>query len=88
MFKRLAKFRNFEPRRSAPRWLQAVPSNDNNPGCRRPAGQHRSPRPALACHWSLVDGGRLECRWEVECFDEPSRVSSAWTGKRSDERRT
>jgi hypothetical protein len=25
----------------------------------------------LACHWSRVDGGRLECRWEVECFDDP-----------------
>jgi hypothetical protein len=88
MLKRLARFRHFEPRRSAPRWLQAVHSNGNQPGCRRPTGERRSPPPTLACHWSRVDGSRLECRWEVECFDEPRRASSAWTGKRSDERRT
>jgi hypothetical protein len=88
MFKRLARFRHFEPRRSAPRWLQAVHSNDNLPGCRRPTGVRRSRPPTLACHWSRVDGSRLECRWEVECFDEPRRASSVWTGTRSDERRT
>ena len=82
MFKRLARFRHFEPHR-----LQAAHSNDNQPGRRRSAGQRLSPQPALACHWSLVDETRLECRWQVECFDR-GQPRSAWTRKESDGRRT
>ena len=69
MFERLARFRLFEPRHPVPHRLEAVHSNDNQPGRRHPMGQHRSPQPALACHWSLVDESRLECRWKVERFD-------------------
>jgi hypothetical protein len=66
MFTRLAKFRPFEPQRVMPRWCEAMHSNDNLPGRRRPADELRSPSPALACHWSLSDrDGRLECRWEA-----------------------
>lgn len=56
MFEKLAKFRPFEPLRSAPR--MATHCNDN-----RPADRRR--RPAPACHWILIDG-HLECRWAVD----------------------
>jgi hypothetical protein len=88
MFSRLAKsglvkFRLVQPRRIAPGPREAMFSkdmfwrdihcNDNLPGFRRPAatGKRRSPSPALACHW-FDRNGRLECRWRVESFDEPS----------------
>jgi hypothetical protein len=77
MFTKLAGFGLFEsrrvassePRRLAPGDRSAMHSNDNLPGFRRPAGQCRSPKPALACHWYLVEG-RLECRWQAEADDE------------------
>jgi hypothetical protein len=73
MFTRLAKFRPFEPQREMPRWCEAMHSNDNLPGRRRPAGKRRSPPPALACHWSLSDSdGRLECYWETADLEEGS----------------
>jgi hypothetical protein len=72
MFEKLAKFRLAKPRRTAPHWLEAAHSNDNTPGRRHPAGLHRSRQPMLACHWVLIDGSRLECRWKVESFDETS----------------
>jgi len=74
MFTRLAKFRPFEPQRVAARWCKVTHSNDNLPGRRRPAGERRSPPPALACHWSLSDSdGRLECRWEpVDAEEAPA----------------
>jgi hypothetical protein len=73
MFARLAKFRSFEPQRVAARWGEVMHSNDNLPGRRRPAGERRSPPPALACHWSLNDSdGRLECRWETVDLEEGS----------------
>jgi len=66
MFTRLAKFRPFERPRVIARWCKAVHSNDNLPGRRRPAGELRSPPPALTCHWSIsCSDGRLECRWEA-----------------------
>lgn len=71
MFTRLAEFRPFEPQRVAAPWDEAMHSNDNLPGRRRPAGERRSPPPALACHWYLNDrDGRLECRWEVVDLEE------------------
>jgi hypothetical protein len=85
MFKRLAKIRHFEPRHLVPHRRVPKHSNDNQPGRRRPASQHRLP---LTCDWFLVDGTRLECRWNVECFDERRRASCASTGKGSDGRRT
>ena len=72
MFEKLAKFRLVKPRRVAPHWLEAVPSNDNMPDRRRPASRRPSPRPVLACHWVFIDESRLECRWMVESFDETS----------------
>jgi hypothetical protein len=81
MFKRLAKFRPFEPARVMPRWGKAMHSNDNLLGRRRPAGERRPPPPALACHWSLSDSdGRLECRWETVGVEEApaDRVSDAY----------
>jgi hypothetical protein len=65
MFKRLAKFRSLEPRRMAPGPREAMHSNDNLPGFRRPGGERRIPSPALACHW-FDRNGRLECRWLAE----------------------
>jgi hypothetical protein len=76
MFKRLAKFRHFEPRHLLPHRLAPEHSNDNQPGRRRPAGQCSSSGPALACHWSLVEATRLECRWNVDGFDERRPASS------------
>jgi hypothetical protein len=73
MFTRLAKFRPFEPQRVMPRWCKVMHSNDNLPGRRRPAGELRSPPPALACHWSLNESdGRLECHWETTDLEEGS----------------
>lgn len=71
MFSKIAKFRSFDLRRVAPLNVRAVhssnkPSNDNRPGFRHPIGQRRGPHPTLACHWILVGGGRLVCRWQVE----------------------
>src|ERR1700675_145143 len=80
MFTRLAKIRPFEPQRVAARWGKVMHSNDNLPGLRRPAGELRSPPPALACHWSLNESdGRLECRWEVVDIEEvpADRVTNA-----------
>ncbi len=77
MFARLAKFRPFESRRIAPGPGRAVStshihSNDNRPGFRHPAAQHRSPHPVLHCHWIPIEGGnRLECRWQAEPGDTP-----------------
>jgi hypothetical protein len=73
MFTRLAKFRPLEPQRVMPRWCKVMHSNDNLPGRRRPAGELRSPPPALACHWFLSESdGRLECRWEPADLEEGS----------------
>jgi hypothetical protein len=68
MFTRLAKFQRFQGfglRRVTPPWPEAVQANDNLRGRRLPAGQHRSPLLRPACHWVLVGGSRLECRWNV-----------------------
>jgi hypothetical protein len=68
MFERLAKFRLLWSRGPAPGPLDVAPANDNllnfgKPGERR----RRAARPALACRWSLLDGGtRLGCRWQAE----------------------
>jgi hypothetical protein len=76
MFARLAKFRPFEPQRVMPRRCEAMHSNDNLPGRRRPASKRRSPPPALACHWYLNDrDGRLECRWEAAELEEGQSVT-------------
>jgi hypothetical protein len=73
MFTRLAKFRTFKPQRVMPLWGKTVHSNDNLPGRRRPAGERRSPPPALACHWYLNESdGRLECHWETTDLEEGS----------------
>jgi hypothetical protein len=73
MFTRLARFRPFEPPRVIPRGARAAYSNDNLPGRRRPAGERRSPPPALACHWHLNErDGRLECHWEAMDPEEGS----------------
>ena len=73
MFTRLAKFRPFESWRVAARWCEVIHSNDKLPGRRRPAGERRSPPPALACHWHLNEGdGRLECHWEAMDLEEGS----------------
>lgn len=69
MFTKLAKFRQFEPRRIAPGPGMGAYSNDNLPGFRRPAGRRLRPNPAPACHWYLIDG-RLECRWQFDAPDE------------------
>jgi hypothetical protein len=67
---RLRGFRRLPPERLA--WSGAgffndSYCNDNLPGVRRPKGRRRIPSPALACHWSLVDGGtRLSCHWQAE----------------------
>jgi hypothetical protein len=62
MFQRLAKFRFLKHRRMAPGPREAMHSNDNLLGFRRPGGERRIPSPALACHW-FDRNGRLECRW-------------------------
>jgi|ERR1700730_8331397 hypothetical protein len=70
MFTKLAGFRPFESWRAASGLPSAMHSNDNLPGFRRPAGQRRSPKSALACHWYPIgDEGRLECRWQAEAND-------------------
>src|ERR1700737_3394961 len=71
MFTGLAKFRRLELRHSVPHWLEAAHSNDNPRGRCRPTGRRRPLQPVLACHWIIVDGSRLECRWG-ENFDEIS----------------
>jgi hypothetical protein len=76
MFKRLAKFRQFEPRHLVPHRPVPVHSNDNQPGRRRSAGRQWSPQPALSCHWALNDESRLECRWNVARVDEPRRCAT------------
>jgi len=83
MFKRLAKFRPFEPRRVAARGCGIMHSNDNLPGLRRPAGERQSPPPALACHWYLNESdGRLECRWETADLEEGQSVTQVlWPTK-------
>jgi hypothetical protein len=87
MFKRLAGFRYFEPRHFMPHPLVAAHSNDNQPGRHRPDRQRRCARPLLACHWSIVDGTRLECRWDIESLDGRwRRASGALTGKESGSR--
>jgi hypothetical protein len=76
MFTRLAKFRPFEPRRMASRWCGVMHSNDNLPDRRRPAGERRSPPPALACRWYLNDrDGRLECRWQTAELEEQQSIT-------------
>jgi len=72
MFTKLAKFRRLGPRHMVPHRLEVAHSNDNPRDRRRPAGQCRSPQPALACHWIFADDGRLECHWAAESFDETS----------------
>ncbi|SDP00458.1 hypothetical protein [Afipia sp. GAS231] len=73
MFEKLARFRRFEPRHFMPRRLEAAHSNDNQPGRRRPEDRHRCAQPLLACHWSIVDETRLECRWEIVSIDDSER---------------
>jgi hypothetical protein len=87
MFKRLAKIRQFEPRHLVPYRLLPVHSNDNQPSRRHRAGRRRSAKPALTCRWSLLDAARLECRWDLDSFDEPGRPGSAREGEESDARR-
>jgi hypothetical protein len=67
MFAKLAKFRRAGLRHLVPASSDAMHSNDNLPGFRRPAamGKRRAPTPALACHW-FNHNGRLECRWQAE----------------------
>ncbi|MGO4714528.1 hypothetical protein [Bradyrhizobium sp. 2TAF24] len=75
MFEKLAQFRPFGPRlacAAAAIWSHQTPaSNDNQPGFRHPAGRRRIPKPALVCHWILIDGERLVCRWEAEHTGTP-----------------
>jgi hypothetical protein len=67
MFAKLAKFRRVGLRHLLPAPSNAMHSNDNLPGFRRPAamGKRRAPTPVLACHW-FNRNGRLECRWQIE----------------------
>jgi len=58
----------------APHRLEPKHANDNLRVVRRPAGQRRSPPPRLACHWILVDEGRLECRWQAEDVSEGAGI--------------
>ena len=67
MLKKLARFRLIEPRRMALGLRDAVPANDNHAVSRRLERSRRMSSSALACHWSLTDGGtRLGCRWQAE----------------------
>jgi hypothetical protein len=78
MFKRLAKFRLFQSRplqswgpapglQAAMPAQGAMPANDNLANALRPRGARRIRPQALACRWSLIDGGmRLGCRWQTE----------------------
>jgi hypothetical protein len=78
MFKRLAKFWLLKPRRISPGLRDAMPANDNLLVSRR----RRIPSPALACHWSLTDGGtRLGCRWQPETPAPTALDSSDLSGK-------
>ena len=73
MFKKLATIGPFLVGRASPAWTVAfnnIPSNDNRPGFRRPAGQRARPKLALDCHWVEVNG-LLECRWTVAGNDAP-----------------
>jgi hypothetical protein len=66
MYKKLANFARFQPRRGPPRLDQAVPTNDNLPIAARLGKPRRIRAPQPACHWSLDQGGtRLICRWEI-----------------------
>jgi hypothetical protein len=67
-FAKFPEFQGFGLRHVVPRGPEAAHANDNPRGLRRPAGQHRSPPPRLACRWVLVES-RLECRWGVEDLD-------------------
>ncbi|CAN0485778.1 unnamed protein product, partial [Phaeothamnion confervicola] len=69
MFKRLARFRRHEQRPLQPHWLDVAHCNDNQRNF-PPAEGRRPSRVALACRWSLADGSRLQCAWEIERFDE------------------
>jgi hypothetical protein len=75
---RLARFRGFRPPqrftlRGAGFFIDSY-ANDNLPGVRRPKGRRRIPSPALACHWSLIDGGtRLACHWQAESPTQTAR---------------
>jgi hypothetical protein len=70
MFKRLAEFRLVRLVQSygMARGLQeALPANDNLPNGLQPGRPRRTKPRALACQWSLIDGGtRLGCRWQPE----------------------
>lgn len=77
MFEKLARFRHVQPQRMALPLHATAHSNDNLSGFRRPQGSRRIPPPALACHWSLIDG-MLTCHWRVESLggttaDEPDQ---------------
>jgi hypothetical protein len=75
MFREHAMVWPFRSWRIAPRRVAAFNnshSNDNRPGLRRPPGQCRRPKQALACHWIEIDG-RLECRWEQAKGDAASQ---------------
>jgi hypothetical protein len=84
---RLRGFRPLLPQRLA--WSGAglfndSHCNDNLPGLRRPQGRRRIPSPALACHWSLIDGGtRLACHWQAESPAQTAR-ENATIGSRLD----
>src|SRR6202045_5169593 len=86
MFTRLAKFRLFQPVRTAPGPREAVfskdmfsagvfsrdmHSNDNLPGFRRPAATGKRRSPSPAPACHWFDrNGRLECRWLAEPDDD------------------
>jgi len=83
MFKRHATFRSadFESlglRPMPPPALKTAYANDNLRGLRRLAGQRRSQPPRLVCHWVVIDGGRLECRWRAP-RDEPAPATQDFT---------
>jgi hypothetical protein len=74
-FAELAKIRRLERRRAVSPLAASMHSNDNLPGFRRPAdGLRPCPKPALPCHWYLIDGG-LKARWKIEKPDDgPTRA--------------
>src|SRR3982074_3094924 len=85
---RLACFRGFRPPqrftlRGAGFSIDSY-ANDNLPGVRRPKGRRRIPSPALACHWSLIDGGtRLACHWPGEAPTHTARENPDWGNRRT-----